>query len=137
MSISARVDGLEPLLAKLETMKRTMGVKIARRAIGAGTKILLREAKAKTPRRHGLLKKSQGRKIKVYRQSGTVVGIVGPRTGFGTVIKGKKVDPVKYGPIVEARTRFMTQARDSAKGAVASAIKTELAAGIEQEARSA
>lgn len=112
-AISAGVN-LADLLADLEGLKKALRNRILKRAIGAGTKLILREAKARAPRETGLLRKSLGRKVKVYRNSGTVVGIVGPRAGFketvtrsrGRWLPGPVVsDPIRYAHLVELGTR--------------------------------
>jgi HK97 gp10 family phage protein len=92
--------------------------KILRKAVGDASKIVLKTAKQKVPKGEtGLLKKSLGRKISVNRRTGRVVAIVGPRTGYKSTKKGKKitklgeqfkaaeVNPVRYAHLVEKGTK--------------------------------
>ncbi len=112
-AIKASVD-VKDLLARLDGMKRAVRTRVLRKAIGAGTKIILKVAKSLVPKESGLLRKSLGRKVKVYRNSGIAVGIVGPRKGFRqdvTRSKGKWFpvtaisDPIKYAHLVEFGTQ--------------------------------
>jgi hypothetical protein len=82
--------------------------KVARKAMYAMTTPVLQTARAKVRVRYGILKRSLGRVIKTYRQSGATVGVVGPRKGFRVIIKGKPVDPVKYAHLVEFGRKAVT-----------------------------
>src|SRR5262249_13600056 len=120
--------------------------KVLRKAINEASKIVLKAAKANVPRASGLLKKSLGRKVKVYRASGTVVAIIGPRTGFKQDVHrdGRKVavlaNPTKYAHLVERGTRhsparpFMRPAFESTKPEVQSAMSSIIKAGLDEAA---
>lgn len=98
------VDGINDVLGRLKDLDRKVRTKLLRSSLGEGSKLLLREMKQRAPRgKEKLLWKSLGRKTKVYRNSGVVVVIVGPRTGFdkeiGTRVRGKsKGQPFSQSP---------------------------------------
>lgn len=133
-SIRARVDGLQDILRKLDELPKKLRNKFLRRAVSDAAKLILWSARARTPRRFGILKKSLGRKVKVYRRSGTMVAIVGARVGFkqqvGTRVKASRAsarypkapgdpiyaDPTKYLHLVElgtARSKGVHMLRDA------------------------
>ncbi len=89
--ISAKIEGVEELVKQLrQELPARMQTKILRKAIGDGCRVILKAAKQKVPvGETGLLKKSLGTKIKAYRTTGNVVGMVGPRTGSKKTKKGK------------------------------------------------
>lgn len=95
---SGAVQRLTAALAAIEP-------KVARKATRAGineiTTVVLKDAKARVPKRSGQLRKSLGRKVKGYRRGEIVSGIVGPRRGFRVVIGGVAVNPVNYAHLVE------------------------------------
>jgi hypothetical protein len=69
---------------ELERTFKTLGErvqrKVARQAINAAATPVVKAARSKAPEESGLLKKAMGKKIKTYKQSGTVAAISGPRT---------------------------------------------------------
>jgi hypothetical protein len=77
--IKGTIDGVKELLERLDGIDKKVRKKILRAAINQASKLLLAEAKQHTPVASGLLRKSLGRKIKAFRNSGMIVGIVGPR----------------------------------------------------------
>lgn len=97
----ATIAGLKALNAKLKSLEQTAATRVGRRAVSKGVSVVNKGAKRRAPEKSKLLKKSIGQKVKVYRGSKVVVGVVGPRVGFATTVGGKKVDPVKYGHIAE------------------------------------
>lgn len=117
--IKAEITGLEDLVKQLrDELPRRMQSKILKKAIGDGSKVILKAARQKVPKGEtGLLKKSLGRRIKVYRLSGKVIAMVGPRTGFkktkagrvrtklGEEFSSAQVDPSKYAHLVEKGTK--------------------------------
>lgn len=111
--IKEKVVGLGDCLRVLDNLKRATRGKILRKALGAAGKLILWKAKSLAPKETGLLRKSLGRKVKVYRESGVGVVIVGPRTGFRQDVvrrKGKWLptkmvaNPVKYAHLQELGT---------------------------------
>src|ERR1041385_8283137 len=93
LAIKARIEGLEPLIFRLNLLKQGPRNVILRRAVDRGNKILLKAArgnlKAYGFTTKSLLYKSLGSKIAVTRK-GIVVGIVGPRTGFKSVKRSEE-----------------------------------------------
>jgi hypothetical protein len=99
--ISASVTGLADIQKQLGRLKTAASRKIMRRGVTGGAKVINKAQKRGAAKDTGLLKKSIGQKVKVYRNSGAVVGIVGPRKGFRTIRNGRPVDPVKYAHIAD------------------------------------
>lgn len=92
---------LKALQEKLEAIDTKASRKGMRSGINQVTKEVLGEAKVNVPERSGRLKKTLGRKVKSYRQSKIIAGIVGPRKGMLVTIDGVRVDPAKYAHLVE------------------------------------
>ncbi len=107
-TIKAKIDGLQPLLRTLAEAGKNVQKKGTRKAVGAAGKIILKAAKTRVRRKSGLLARSLGRKVKVYRGSGVAVAVVGPRKGFKmeVVRDGRTVlsDPIRYAHLVEFGT---------------------------------
>ncbi len=124
--VSQSITGLDTVRTALQSLPKKLGRKLERKGVGEATKLLLRTAKAQAPTRAsisknmhykgGLLRKSMGRKVKTYRNSGRIVGIVGARKdGFreeiGIRIRGKSkgqgfyANPTKYLHLIELGTR--------------------------------
>jgi hypothetical protein len=86
-AIQVKITGLQDSLKRLTSLDAKVRKKTLREALKAGAVELRKEARALAPVSTdprlvpGLLKASMGEKIKVYR-SGTVVAIIGPRSGF-------------------------------------------------------
>lgn len=99
--IKTKVEGLEELNKALDGLEPKVGRKIIKKGINEGTKIVLKEMKDLVPVRTGTMRKSLGRKVKAYRKSQTVLGIVGPRKGFATEVDGRPYDPVNVAHLVE------------------------------------
>lgn len=110
--IVAESVGFEELAKKLEKTLPKTAKKAIRKGVSKGSQLLAKKAKGRVHRGHGgvpgLLKKSIGQKVKTYRRSGEVVGVIGPRVGFLHILNGgKRVDPVKYGHIEEKGRRVV------------------------------
>lgn len=150
-TIRAKIEGVDELVKQLrdELPKRMQG-KILRKAIADGSKLVLKTAKQKVPvGETGMLKRSLGRRVKVYRNSGKVLGIVGPRTGFKKTKAGRTrtalgekfqqahVNPTKYAHLVELGTRhsapkpFLRPALDNNKEAVKAIFAKTIKDGLE------
>lgn len=114
------VTGMDAIKAQLRELPRKLAVRLEKKAINEAGKLVLQRAKAMAPVREdrrggykgGLLRKSLGRKVKVYRNRGIIVAIVGARKeGFrrqiGTRRDGTPIfaNPTKYLHLVEAGTR--------------------------------
>jgi len=117
-AIKAEISGLEPLIKALQSLEKKAAKKILKDAVNDASKIVLKAAKANVPVattgiHHELLKKSLGRKVKVYRKTGKVIAIIGPRRGFKQTKSGKQlsalgkqfqdagIDPAHYAHLIE------------------------------------
>ena len=89
-------------LARLEgsAIRRVMGP-----AFTAGAKPIRAAARANVPVRYGFLKKAIGSRVKVYPKNRSVWAGVGVRLGFISHKHGQKIDPNKYGALVEWGTK--------------------------------
>jgi HK97 gp10 family phage protein len=102
--IRMRITGVAELISKLRTLDDKVRRKALRSGIAKAGRIIAKDAKDRVQRRSGQLARSIGSKVKVYRNGGAVVAIVGPRKGFKIIVDGKPVDPVRYAHLVEAGT---------------------------------
>lgn len=143
IGIKVRIDGLQDVMKRLRAVDSKVQKKILRKALGKGSKIVLAEEKAQAPRETGLLRKSLGRKTKVYRHSGVVVVIVGPRTGMKQDVRrhgrnklrpARAADPTKYAHLAGPGRRqvFMTQAAARTLDRVRSVVIEAILQGIEE-----
>lgn len=114
---SAKIEGLGPLLERLDALKRGPRTAVLRKATAKGTKVVLDAAKANLralgfKRKDSLLLQSLGSKVVVTKRGG-VYAVVGPRTGFkrtragkvrtklGAKFQARGVNPVRYAHLVE------------------------------------
>src|SRR5262245_59638504 len=109
VAVRAEVRGLDQILARLTHVEKAVAKKILRSIVNHGTKLQLQAAKSNLQgERTGQLRRSMGRKIKVYTNTRTWVGIVGPRRGYKITVNGHNVDPVHYAHLVEGGRRAVT-----------------------------
>lgn len=162
-AIKARLDGAEEAIRSLDGLSRTLRNQILRKAINAASKVVLDAARKLVPVETGMLKKSLAVRIQTYRSTGTVVGVIGPRTGykktrqgkvltsFGRKIKSTGRNPSKYAHLIEfghniarpkgklvgyARARaFLRPAFDQNKAAIEKLLTERVAEEIEKAAR--
>jgi HK97 gp10 family phage protein len=119
------LNGVAGVLQALADIDKKVARKALKEAVKEAVKPVLKAARAKVPVDTRTLKKALGTKIKPYKNSLTVVGIVGPRkdkggkdkSGKARVSKRKKLvrtsasgrqyfrDPVKYAHLLEFGTR--------------------------------
>lgn len=105
LKIQARIEGAETLQAMLKSLPAQVARRVLRPALNAEGSKVVTQSKQLVPKATGLYKRSIGKKTKTYTQSGNIIVIVGPRTGFRQVIAGKPHDPVKYAHLVEFGTK--------------------------------
>lgn len=141
-AISGKIEGVEALVKSLEDLDAKLRKRVLKKAVGEASKMVLRAAKAGVRKDTGLLKKSLGRKVKVYRHSGVVVAIVGPRKGFKTAVtrkgqaKATFANPTQYAHLVELGTSrsqafpFMGPAFEQTKAAAREAMEEIVAEGL-------
>jgi HK97 gp10 family phage protein len=91
--------GDKELIRKFTALPVKLQKKHGRRAISKAARRLVKAAKAKCPKRSGQLKKSLGFKPRTYKTG--VFAIVGPRSGFRTMVDGRPHDPKKIAHLVE------------------------------------
>lgn len=88
--MGGRVLGVEKVIARLNYLaKRGTRSRILRRAVSKASTPIMQDARRGAAKETGALKLSMGRRMRTY-PSGTVLAIVGPRTGFKRVGRGKK-----------------------------------------------
>ena len=100
-AIKGEITGLADVFRQLRNVDKKVRNRLLKKAIRAASKLVLTSAKAKVAVRTGLLRKSLGIKVKVYRKSGIVVGIVGPRTGYKGSGKDPDENPTNIAHLVE------------------------------------
>lgn len=151
-----KIDGVEDVEKALAKLGKKVASKVVKTAVRKGSKLILKSARALVPVETGALKKSLGIKRKIYRRSGVMVDIVGPRKGFEkTGPDGKTRNPVNYAHLVEfggvvrgvgrrgkgkllgARKAhsFLRKAYDENNFRALQAIEREAAAGIQRAVR--
>lgn len=144
-SFKSEISGDKKAMRKLRTVNVALQRRILRKAVNKATGPLMKSAKQKCPTQSKLLRKSLGRKVKVMRRTGVVVGIIGPRTGFKQEVTfkdkrtGKKVtelrNPTRYAHLVENRKPFLRPTFDSGKAQAQTTITAEIHAGVEAAAK--
>ena len=137
------LTGDKALIRTLDRLPAALVRRVVRPAVRSALVPINKAAKRKAPKETGLLKKSIGAVVKVYKRTGVIWGGVGPRKGFRQVIDGKPRDPVKYAHLVEFGTErapaqaFLRPAFDENKGKAFGILKAKIAAGLIREAKRA
>jgi hypothetical protein len=88
-AVKAELHGLEKALASLARVRKGARGKIQRKALTPAVKHVSRLARVYAPAESGLLRRSLGTRVQVYRRSGAAVGLVGPRSGFRQTRAGR------------------------------------------------
>lgn len=131
-------------------MPERMQSSAERKGMVKAAAVIRKAAKARAPKDTGLLKLAIGQKVKRYKASSSVVGVVGARTRF----RGKKVEsirgrggrlaqakPSKYAHLVEfgtVRSRprpFLRPAWYAKKGEAFSALSRSLRETLRKEGK--
>jgi len=107
--VKMEVVGDEALQAAMLGLGRSSQARVARPAIREASTPIVRQMRQNAPKkqgdRTGQLRKSIGRRMVTYKNSGTVIAVIGPRRNFTTNDKfGNKVDPSNYAHLVEFGT---------------------------------
>lgn len=128
--MTVQVHGVGELLAKLRDLDKRVRRKILRKAVNEPSKIVLAAMKAKVPVETGLLRKSLGRKVKVWG-NGVAFFIVGPRRGFKKQVKtklGKMMhrNPSKYAHLADKFRPWRGPVADQTKTAVLASMERVL-----------
>lgn len=144
-TITWKLEGQDKVLAKLANLKGSLIRRIVRQALNKAATPILKTAKQSVPVDTGLLKKSLGRKSKTYK-SGTLMQIIGARSGFKTPVgvnrKGrtKYQNPTQYLHLVEFGTSrseakpFLGPALSSHIDQTQRIVADFIAAGVAKEA---
>jgi len=153
------ITGTKKIMRRLNRLSTTHRNRVLRPAVNAALTPFRRAAAAKAPVRQlkytppgvipGTLKKSLTKKVKVFRSSGTVLGLMGPSKArartFITPAGPILVDPARYAHLVEfghggprpARAYpFMRPAYDSQRSAAQAILAAKLRSGIRRLAKS-
>jgi HK97 gp10 family phage protein len=143
--IKAKIEGLNPLLKKLESVAHRTRTQALRKGLRRGTAVVLASAKGKVPVRTGWLKRALATKVKASKKG--AYGVVGALAETTRDSKGKRkrtrlgramdkagvtgVSPSKYAHLVEyghggpapaPPHPFLRPALDEQSGAVVSAL---------------
>src|SRR5437660_1353222 len=109
LKVRVKLKGVAEAISRMRHLKATIRNKITRKALGEVAKKINKDARAGIPVESGLLKKSEGWVTRTYRNSSTVVIMVGPRHGFKQLVTMKRGwgagrqmwrDPTKYAHLV-------------------------------------
>jgi HK97 gp10 family phage protein len=143
------LEGMPDLLRRMDALDKKAHGDLSRRAVNAGTQIILVDARANAPRDTEALAKSLGKVVRTYRHTKTTVGIVGPRRGFAipgkrgkakfkslkkkqkllSLDKGEK-NPVRYAHLAERDHPYLRPAADNNRERATKAMADRLAEGL-------
>ena len=138
--------GDKKLIRKLKVLSSATVNKIVRPSMKRASKPVITDARNRVPMGGtGLLKKSIGRRGKTYKNSGVLVEVIGPRSGFKRTVEidGKAVikNPTKYAHLVEFGTSktgaqpFLRPALASKKSEALRILATEISREIKRQAK--
>lgn len=149
--MTVQVRGAEALQRKLDVLPKRVRSKVTRKAVTAGSTIVLQAARQNVPTRTKQLKKSLGRKGKTTKQGYYVK--IGSRRGFNITVGGRTYNPSRIAHLAEhgakphvIRSRrhpgakpqpWLNPALERNLGQVKSTMASKMASEIEQEARQA
>ena len=103
--IQGTLEGLDKVLANLgQLAKQSTRSKILRKAVNAAARPMLQQARQTVPVDTGWLKKSLAVRIQTYRNTGAVVAVIGPRSGFQKNRKTGKRSRTAFGDKLAAKT---------------------------------
>ena len=115
MATKITVTGQHQVQGRLSALEGKVRRQVLRKAVTAGARVVLRTEKSLAPVRLGFLRKSLGTKVKSYRNSGVVVGLVGPRTDKIYFVGNRRVRPSKYAHLAAKRNPFDQKALAAAQ----------------------
>lgn len=144
----AKLIGDKQLLQTFRTLGERVQRKVVRQAVNAAATPVVKSARSKAPRRSGLLRKSLGKKVKTYTDTGTIVGLIGPRTDVTGEYQGEKVVPWRYAHLAESGhidsrgefvpgQPFLRPAFEETQGQALDVMKDKIGSGVEREATKA
>lgn len=88
--ISGELTGLKDVLKALESVKASVARRLLRTGLNTASTPMAKTAKRLAPKYHGTLRKSIGKIVKTYPNTGAVVVVIGPRKGFKREVAVKK-----------------------------------------------
>lgn len=137
--------GDKELRRKLLSLAENTQRKVTRQAVNKAATPVVRSAKSKVSVQSGLLKKSMGKRVKTYKQTQTVVAVIGAKRSTSGTYRGKLRRPANYSHLAHngfvttdgkqvPGNPFLQQAMAEQEGNALSTLKTEMATGIIREA---
>ncbi len=99
IELRIKIEGDKELRRLLTGWTPVQQRRITRPGIAKASRVVSRAVKEAAPVESGLLKRSIGVKMVTYKNTGTVVGIVGPRRGYKRIVA-----------VVDGRTQAFTRA---------------------------
>lgn len=133
-----KVIGDKKLRRKFKKMRDVILRSAGRKAMNFALTPINAEAKKRVTVITGTLKKSIGKKVKAYKFSKVIIGLVGVRLGFKKEVDGKLHRPEKYGHLVEFGSKgksgkpFLRPALDAKKNEAFRRYGSKLAEAIEK-----
>lgn len=134
--ITVELKGATETIGALADLQNALRNRILRRAVLDATKPVYDAERQMVPEDTKLLRKSIGRTVKVYRNSGVVVGLVGPRTKMGAQVtpRGRKTpifrNPTRYAHLADRHSPFVAPAwsatRTQAEELLAARVVSEM-----------
>ena len=142
MARGMTMTGQRKLDRKLKRLSAAAQRRMVRRPTAAALSPIIKAAKQNVPKDKGNLKRSIGKKVKLYKSG--VWGGAGPRTGaqFTSIDdEGRRKVPAKYGPLVEfgtdktAAQPFMRKALDQNRSAAMRILREGIRKNLQKEAK--
>ena len=140
------IRGDRQLRRNLTDLAGKVARKTMRKGLSKGTQVIVKEARGRAPRETGLLRRSIGKKVITYKQSGTMVGVVGIKKNVvGSGPDGEKRWPFNYAHLVEFGTyskhskaggpsAFMRPALDTKRAEALRVVRDKTLQELEKEA---
>ena len=133
------VFGDKKLKRAFKRLGQKVEQKVLKGAAGLAMNPILSAARRLVPVRSGQLKRSLGKRARTYK--GIHIVFIGPRSGFKTLYKDRRVNPTQYAHLVEFGTvnsparPFLRPAYDANRMAVLSRLRKEVGKRIEREVK--
>ena len=135
---SLRLTGHDRLIRILDGLGKDI-TKIVRPAVNAALTPINKAAKRGAPVDTGILKKSIGKKVKTYKRTGIVMGMVGARGGFRILEPGRNDGreriPVFYHHLAEDQKPHLRPALDANRTRAVRILGRKIIEGIRRRAK--
>ena len=136
-----KLEGARQLQRLLRTLPGKAQRRVFKKAHKEAGKVIVKAAKARVPKRAGLLKKSLFAHAKRLRRDNNIMAvIIGPRRRFHGTFEGKETTASKYAHLVEKGSAtmparpFLRPALASSSGEALRVLGVETGKGITKEA---